>query len=1054
MLCRVFLLVVAVFFLKNGLLAQCNNPVQLISIAVLPSTCGAGTGAILCNTTGGPYEFAWQPSVSVGSAATGLSAGVYAVTITRTGQPECTLDTTLVVSNSDGPSMTVLDIQPSNCLASNGLVLIDSLDLQYSWSNGEVGASNFNLNSGCYFVTATDQTSGCFAITEVCVPNLNPLTTAVSVTKPAKCGRSTGQIMVSVTGGSGVYSYSLGGTVVNGLPPGPGLGLVVDNLSGCLDSIPFDIPDVAAEGEVFLVTNAARCAGGLGNASVQVVPGANFSEPFTFSVTDAAGAPQASVGALTAGDYLVYVVDADSCFLPTAAFSITEPLPISVQATPTAGTCTDGGAIDLSIGGGVPPYLTDWADLVGNINPADRQHLAWGRYAVVVYDSLFCSDTLAGVLVPPPACSRRDTLRMLVPVGDNATLCLGIPTGLGLGEVDFALLGGTSSAFGSWSLTANCLTYSALLTPGLDVDLVCIRRTIPALARVDTVCVRVGITAEPPTEQVVDFTTQINSATLACGTLPTDFQQKIIVPLSVSDYVGTTPFGTFFIDPTTACLTFSAFDVTGFNLLDIAVAVCDPTQNRCHRIVYRPAILPLTDCSAGIVGADTLVLPTSDCSVGAASCLDVVYANILNFNILDNNQPYAQGALGCNTGPVWSYPLAPLPQNLGSGGGPYLLNEWLIDGVPQTGVFGDVSGLIELMNQLDPSPAGWSLENFLNIIGGDPAKTYGPLRVTSATNLTGQSPATQKTASLGSELRFTTGEHRVIFRKIQTGCADTLAVRVECFDCPAIHPYTPNIFGNIEWDAPACGADTVFCTSIPPADLPNWDITDRFVPFTDFVACGSGVGFRFDTGYHEMRIRNLVTTCAYTVQFYFDCRKAPVDTLNGTVRVGESIALCLDTTLLPSPIITIFNICPETSAAPNATLTYDEQNWCANLEGLEPGLDTLCLQLCNADGQCVTVLANVEVLPEGSDKVLIFNGISPNGDGSNDTWVVSGIGQYPDHEVRVFNRWGHLVFQQKNYQNDWEGTWQGQPLPDGTYFYQIDLGDGEQPLSGYLELWR
>jgi gliding motility-associated-like protein len=77
-----------------------------------------------------------------------------------------------------------------------------------------------------------------------------------------------------------------------------------------------------------------------------------------------------------------------------------------------------------------------------------------------------------------------------------------------------------------------------------------------------------------------------------------------------------------------------------------------------------------------------------------------------------------------------------------------------------------------------------------------------------------------------------------------------------------------------------------------------------------------------------------------------------------------------------------------------------------------------------------------------------------SGDGANDTWVIPGLGQFPKHEVRVFNRWGNLVFKQKAYQNDWEGTWNGQLLPDGTYYYVIDLGDGDPPIKGYLQLMR
>ncbi|MCB0663744.1 MAG: gliding motility-associated C-terminal domain-containing protein, partial [Saprospiraceae bacterium] len=58
-----------------------------------------------------------------------------------------------------------------------------------------------------------------------------------------------------------------------------------------------------------------------------------------------------------------------------------------------------------------------------------------------------------------------------------------------------------------------------------------------------------------------------------------------------------------------------------------------------------------------------------------------------------------------------------------------------------------------------------------------------------------------------------------------------------------------------------------------------------------------------------------------------------------------------------------------------------------------------------------------------------------------------------DNLVRVYNRWGNLVFEQKGYRGTWDGTWNERDLPDGTYYYLIDLGDG-QLYSGFLQINR
>ena len=89
------------------------------------------------------------------------------------------------------------------------------------------------------------------------------------------------------------------------------------------------------------------------------------------------------------------------------------------------------------------------------------------------------------------------------------------------------------------------------------------------------------------------------------------------------------------------------------------------------------------------------------------------------------------------------------------------------------------------------------------------------------------------------------------------------------------------------------------------------------------------------------------------------------------------------------------------------------------------------------------------------EDLTIFNGFSPNGDQINDTWVIPGIENFPNNKVCVFNRWGNQIFCQNNYLNTaaWDGTWDGKDLPDGTYFYVIDDGAGNQ-FSGYVQLHR
>jgi len=82
-----------------------------------------------------------------------------------------------------------------------------------------------------------------------------------------------------------------------------------------------------------------------------------------------------------------------------------------------------------------------------------------------------------------------------------------------------------------------------------------------------------------------------------------------------------------------------------------------------------------------------------------------------------------------------------------------------------------------------------------------------------------------------------------------------------------------------------------------------------------------------------------------------------------------------------------------------------------------------------------------------SDDVLVTvlncfdpkNAFSPNGDGINDTWEVNLGDCIKSARVEVFNRYGSRVFMSDNYRNNWNGTFEGKPLPDATYYYVITM---------------
>jgi gliding motility-associated-like protein len=83
-----------------------------------------------------------------------------------------------------------------------------------------------------------------------------------------------------------------------------------------------------------------------------------------------------------------------------------------------------------------------------------------------------------------------------------------------------------------------------------------------------------------------------------------------------------------------------------------------------------------------------------------------------------------------------------------------------------------------------------------------------------------------------------------------------------------------------------------------------------------------------------------------------------------------------------------------------------------------------------ADTASVTIQVNGEVV-----NIKVPALFSPNGDNANETLVIEGVENYPDCSLNVFDRRGGKVFSTHGYQNNWDGTYNGSPLPEGVYFY-------------------
>jgi gliding motility-associated-like protein len=157
---------------------------------------------------------------------------------------------------------------------------------------------------------------------------------------------------------------------------------------------------------------------------------------------------------------------------------------------------------------------------------------------------------------------------------------------------------------------------------------------------------------------------------------------------------------------------------------------------------------------------------------------------------------------------------------------------------------------------------------------------------------------------------------------------------------------------------------------------------------------------------------------------------------------------------------------PNVSISPSNTVTFSLgdsacfvasgavlYNWSPASDFVDPNIANACFWPTNfgtytltvtgqdANGCTNTATVNVIVLDTTTipNQLIICNYITPNNDGFNDAWNIIGIEFYPDNNVKIVNNHGQIVYEKSSYKNDWKGTYNGDKLPDGSYYYFVDV---------------
>ncbi len=228
------------------------------------------------------------------------------------------------------------------------------------------------------------------------------------------------------------------------------------------------------------------------------------------------------------------------------------------------------------------------------------------------------------------------------------------------------------------------------------------------------------------------------------------------------------------------------------------------------------------------------------------------------------------------------------------------------------------------------------------------------------------------------------------------------------------------------------------------------------VTLTDVVTGGSGsLTYTWQPGGStgsSIVVNPAAGTTAYTVIVTDGCASSTLrDSINVTMY-NPAVTVCCDTTILAGQSVNIIT-------TPSSGLSYV---WspstglsctaCANPIAT-PTVNTTYTVVASVNG-CVAIDSVTINISTG--KLVIYSGITPNGDGNNDTWVIDNIDLYQTNSVTIFNRWGIEVWSGNNYNNStvvWKGqNSSGQPLPDATYFYIVKVDSAT--YKGWVQLTR
>jgi gliding motility-associated-like protein len=463
----------------SATVTQIASNLTAISI-VTDITChNSDNGAITVLPSGGSggYTYSWTGTNQTTSTVTGLSAGLYTVTVTDGNGCSTSLSNSL--SNPTAITSSITGTNVTCAGADNGSAMLTvsggTPGYTFLWSNFDTSQNLANVAAGLYRVIITDS-NGCKNYDSIIITQPTALSATVTVRNVGCSGGNTGSVVVHVSGGTPgpggyVYSWSPVASATDSVS-GVGAGtyyVTVSDANGCSITDSATVTQIASNLTAISIVTDITCHNS-DNGAITVLPSGG-SGGYTYSWTGT-NQTTSTVTGLSAGLYTVTVTDGNGCSA-SLSNSLSNPTAITSNITGTNVTCAgaDNGSAMLTVSGGTPGYTFLWSNFDTSQNLAN---VAAGLYRVIITDSNGCKNYDSIIIVEPLPVTVTDSVSPVVcNGGSNGSIILTVTGGTGAYTYSWTPAGpnspdNTGLSAGTYSVTVSDVNHcTATLTTTL-----------------------------------------------------------------------------------------------------------------------------------------------------------------------------------------------------------------------------------------------------------------------------------------------------------------------------------------------------------------------------------------------------------------------------------------------------------------------------------------------------------------------------------------------------------------------------------------------------------